>query len=106
MNCALVAEGFLCGLTKFIWTLYVTLLSFSSCSCSTSIEEKIDNYLKQCYQNKQFNGCVLVAKKGEIVYHKSYGIANFDPIEALQLDSQYRLASSGGNHATQSENRC
>jgi len=53
----------------------------------------IDNFLLQCYKNKQFNGNVLVAQKGEIIYHKSYGVSNINPVDSLSLNSQFRLAS-------------
>jgi CubicO group peptidase (beta-lactamase class C family) len=57
------------------------------------LEEKIDAFLEQAYANRQFNGNVLVATQGEVVYHKSFGIGTIDPETPLQLDSQFRLAS-------------
>jgi CubicO group peptidase (beta-lactamase class C family) len=57
------------------------------------LEEQLDAFLGQAYGNKQFNGNVLVAKQGEVIYHKSFGIGNIDPEIPLQLDSQFRLAS-------------
>jgi CubicO group peptidase (beta-lactamase class C family) len=58
-----------------------------------STTDNIDAFFKHCHTNGQFNGNVLVAKSGEIIYHQSFGISNIDPVEPLQLNSQFRLAS-------------
>ena len=55
--------------------------------------DKLDEFFKQCYENNQFNGNILVAKSGQIIYNKSFGISNIDPVKPLQLNSQFRLAS-------------
>jgi len=55
--------------------------------------DTLDAFFKQCYENKQFNGNVLIAKNGQIIYHKSFGISNINPETPLQLNSQFRLAS-------------
>ena len=54
---------------------------------------EIDKTMKYCYENGQFNGNILVAENGEILYHRAFGIANFDPVDSLQIDHQFRLAS-------------
>jgi len=74
-------------------SLLLILCTLSIYSCSESIHDKIDNYLKKCYENKQFNGSVLVAQNGKVVYHNYFGIANIDPRDSLQIKSQFRLAS-------------
>jgi CubicO group peptidase (beta-lactamase class C family) len=58
-----------------------------------NIAENIDTFIKHCHANGQFNGNVLVAKGGKIIYHQSFGISNIDSDEPLQLNSQFRLAS-------------
>ena len=55
--------------------------------------DKINKYLLACYKNKQFNGNVLVAQKGKIIFNKAYGFASFNPDVLLTTDSQFRLAS-------------
>lgn len=72
---------------------FIFLLALSSCQSSGSKAARIDDYLQSCFESDQFNGCILVAGKGKVIYHKAFGIANFDPVIPLQLDSQFRLAS-------------
>ena len=74
-------------------TIFLLIIALWSYACTESTADKLDVYLKHCYENNQFNGAVLVAKNGEIIYHKVYGIANIDPVEPLQINSQFRLAS-------------
>jgi len=69
------------------------IIILSAYSCVESTSEKIEDYLEYCYQNCQFNGSVLVSKNGEVIYQEALGIANIDPLEPLQINSQFRLAS-------------
>jgi len=77
-------------LTKMIFVLIIILYGYS---CVESTADKIDDYMNYCYKNDQFNGSILVAKNGNVIYHKVFGIANIDPVQPLILDSQFRLAS-------------
>jgi len=43
-----------------------------------SIEKKIDEYVQPYVSTKNFNGSILVAQKGEIIYNKAFGMANQD----------------------------
>ncbi len=47
--------------------------------------------MHSCYQNGQFNGNILVAEKSKGVYHRSFGIANLNHVDSLQIDYQFRL---------------
>lgn len=38
--------------------------------------DKLENYFNTLYKNKQFNGNVLVAEKGKVIFEKSLGIAD------------------------------
>jgi len=58
-----------------------------------NVADKIDVFLKHCHANGQFNGNVLVAISGKIIYYQSFGISNINPVEPLHLNSQFRLAS-------------
>lgn len=78
------------------FAIILSLILFFSPYCQLSandIADKIDAYLKASHDIGQFNGNVLVAKDGEVVYNGYYGIAAIDPIEPLDLESQFRLAS-------------
>lgn len=41
-----------------------------------------------------FNGCVLVAQSGQVIYKKAFGYANFKSKDSLQLNSAFQLASA------------
>ena len=53
----------------------------------------IDKYLQACAARGEFNGVVLVARKGEVQYHRALGKASIDGSEPLRKDSVFRLAS-------------
>jgi len=54
---------------------------------------KYEEFLSLAYQRGQFNGNVLILKKGEIAYKGAFGISNIDPIDSLNINSIFRLAS-------------
>jgi len=82
---------------KLFWgTLFISVLLILCASGMVSAQsktKKIENLMQYCYNNNQFNGAVLIAENGEIIYHRVFGIANFDPLDSLRLDSQFRLGS-------------
>ena len=53
----------------------------------------IDKYLESCAARGEFSGVVLVARRGEIQYHRGLGAASVDGSVALRKDSVFRLAS-------------
>ena len=53
----------------------------------------IDKYLQACAARGEFNGVVLVARKGEVQYHRALGKASIDGSEPMRKDSVFRLAS-------------
>ena len=53
----------------------------------------IDKYLDACAARGEFNGVVLVARKGEVQYHRAFGKASIDGGVPLRRDSVFRLAS-------------
>ncbi len=53
----------------------------------------MDQYLDACVARGEFNGVVLVARKGEVQYHRALGAASVDGSVALEKDSVFRLAS-------------
>lgn len=67
-------------------------------SCNQKKEENkfaalIDEYLSGQEKIYRFNGNVLVADKGEIIFQKSYGFADFDSKRMLNDSSVFELAS-------------
>lgn len=54
---------------------------------------KIDSLLTSMYNNGKLNGNVLIAEKGEVIYKKSFGLANETTKEKLNENSIFELAS-------------
>ena len=54
---------------------------------------KIDALIRQYADNKQFNGTVLVAEKGQVLFKKGYGMANMEWNVANTPDTKFRLGS-------------
>jgi CubicO group peptidase (beta-lactamase class C family) len=55
-------------------------------------QKKLDLIFKHLYQNKLFNGNVLVAEDGKILLKKSFGFANFAEKTPLQFQTPFQIA--------------
>jgi len=53
----------------------------------------IDRYLDGCAARGEFNGVVLMARKGVVQYHRALGTASMDGARPLKKESVFRLAS-------------
>lgn len=94
--------------------LFVFFISFTFISCSakehndksnflninlipdtTASEsfEKISSYFRQRGKVGAFNGVVLFAEKGKIIYKQAFGFADFNSKEKLNINSKFQLAS-------------
>ncbi|QJD96612.1 beta-lactamase family protein [Mucilaginibacter robiniae] len=56
-------------------------------------DPRIDAFMKQLHKKSAFNGNVLVAEKGKIVYEGSFGWANYLIRDSLKIGSRFELAS-------------
>jgi CubicO group peptidase (beta-lactamase class C family) len=56
-------------------------------------DKKIEEFMQHLHKVSGFNGNVLVAKKGKIIYEGSFGWANHLTRDSLTLASQFELAS-------------
>jgi CubicO group peptidase (beta-lactamase class C family) len=56
-------------------------------------DKKIEEFMEHLHKVSGFNGNVLVAKKGKIIYEGSFGWANHLTRDSLKLASQFELAS-------------
>lgn len=65
---------------SFVIVLLISLFFDLRVSAQSPEEwyRKIDQTVKEYYQNKQFNGVVLVAKKGKILYESGFGYASLE----------------------------
>lgn len=55
--------------------------------------EKIDELMSLYTEYGQFNGTVLVAEKGKVIFKKGYGWANMEWNIPNQPDTKHRLGS-------------
>ncbi len=77
-------------------TKLILLLLILLCSCSFEKDERINEIneiLATLHSEKSFNGNVLIAEKGKIIYEKSFGLANFETGHKLNPESIFNIAS-------------
>ena len=53
----------------------------------------VDVYMQAHVQNRHFSGAVLIAKKGEILLRKGYGMANDERAVPISPETKFRIAS-------------
>lgn len=76
------------------WPLVFSLLILVPCWCGAQKRiEEIDALVRFCHENGMFNGTLLIAEKGEILYHRSVGLRDFDKNTPLNLNSTFCLGS-------------
>ncbi|KUY30924.1 serine hydrolase domain-containing protein [Elizabethkingia ursingii] len=56
-------------------------------------QKKLDSLFTSSYAAKEFNGNVLIAEKGKVVYEKSFGLANEKTKQKLDKNTVFELAS-------------
>ncbi|WP_196894799.1 serine hydrolase domain-containing protein [Aureivirga marina] len=88
---------------KKVLLLIVAIFSIISCRDNEVKSEKIekidtrkqqlDSLFSKLYKNERFNGTVLIAEKGNIIFEKSYGLANEKTKDSIQNDYAFELAS-------------
>ena len=85
--------GFSTGSVK---TLMVIILSFLAIQYSVFAQDKateIDKLMQLYYEYGRFNGTVLVAENGKIIFKKGYGLANMEWEIPNEPDTKMRLGS-------------
>lgn len=55
--------------------------------------QRLDSVYSAHFERNEFNGNILVAEKGKIIFQKSYGIANEETNEKLNVQTSFELAS-------------
>ncbi|MDQ3042871.1 MAG: serine hydrolase [Acidobacteriota bacterium] len=79
--------------TTKLFTLFIITLMSASAAFAQDTAQKIDGLLKNYYDYGQFNGSVLVAEKGKVVYAKGFGMANMEWAIPNQPDTKFRIGS-------------
>lgn len=77
---------------KSFFLSYLILLSFMSFG-QKSQTELLDSLFTSLYRNESFNGNVLIADKGTIVFETCYGFADIDSKRYLNPQTKFELAS-------------
>ncbi|MFC5283455.1 serine hydrolase domain-containing protein [Pedobacter alpinus] len=55
--------------------------------------KKLDDYFNEIHRKRNYNGNVLIAKKGKIIYEGTFGWADYLHRDSLKIDSKFQLAS-------------
>lgn len=76
-----------------LFTLFVITLLSAAVATAQDKAQKIDELLKNYYDYGQFNGSVLVAEKGKVIYAKGFGMANMEWAIPNQPDTKFRIGS-------------
>ncbi len=76
--------------TKYLLTAFIfILLVINNIAAQSGRIEKIDQLMNEANRGGVFNGNVLIAEKGKIVYQQSFGFAN--GAKTARLDADYRF---------------
>ena len=78
---------------KVILIGIIIQLTFLLDSFGQTKAEKIDELMKQYNEYAQFNGSVLVAENGKVIFKKGFGLANMEWEVPNQSDTKHRLGS-------------
>src|SRR4030042_3152521 len=73
--------------------LLILLLLPITLQAQKNYPAKIDNYMQAEVSVNNFNGNVLVAKHGTVIYQKAFGYRNYNTKEPLDDNSVFELAS-------------
>ncbi|GAB2514454.1 serine hydrolase [Spirosoma aerophilum] len=71
----------------------VLFLLMAGAAFAQTKSAKIDALVQQYVANRQFNGAVLVADKGQVIFKKGYGMANMEWNIPNAPDTKFRLGS-------------
>jgi len=83
------------GMILKIVALFIVFSLMISCqSLSTQTKaDQINELILRYHDIGKFNGCILVAENGKIIYQKALGFADAEQKEKLTLNPAFRLAS-------------
>lgn len=79
-------------ISKLIASLLVAFITATSAISQQNVQQ-IDRLMRQYYGYGQFNGSILVAENGKIVYKKGFGMANMEWSLPNQPDTKFRIGS-------------
>lgn len=71
----------------------ILITTIHTATAQKSYTASLDSFMTAEVQVHQFNGNVLVARSGKLIYQRSFGYSNFDTKAALDSNSIFELAS-------------
>ncbi|WP_421418453.1 serine hydrolase [Pseudoalteromonas lipolytica] len=71
----------------------ISIIIFTSLARSQDMQTEMAHFIQGFHDYKQFNGNVLVAKDGKVLFEKSYGYANFEWDIEHSEKSKFRIGS-------------
>src|SRR5215211_3036064 len=96
----LINPMFTIRLSRFIILAAMSLFVFQSASAQSApapsdkqIKAKVEKYMKVAVEVERFSGSILVARDGQPIVSKSYGMANVELDVPNTPDTVFRLAS-------------
>lgn len=75
------------------WIIYLFFLVWAQPATAQDKAAQINALLQQYADDQQFNGSVLVAEKGKVIFKKGYGLANMEWTIPNTPDTKHRLGS-------------
>jgi CubicO group peptidase (beta-lactamase class C family) len=86
------------GLRNSFTIIVIFVFAFISASVQAQYvaEDKasmIDRFMTKLVENRQFNGSILVAEDGDVIFKKGYGFANMDWEIPNATDTKFRIGS-------------
>jgi N-acyl-D-amino-acid deacylase len=80
---------------RIYFFLFIAMLPAGSGIYAQSVPDvkKLDTALTLLHKTNRFNGTVLYAEKGNIVYKKAFGVVDYRTNEPLQTNAAFNLAS-------------
>lgn len=82
--------------TQTYWALVMVCLLTMGGRAQTAapdIASKVDEYMNAALQQGRFSGVILLARKGQVLVSKGYGMADYEARLALTPQTKFRLAS-------------
>jgi CubicO group peptidase (beta-lactamase class C family) len=80
-------------MSKFLDTVFLFITLLVSLCCTSQHFYAVDSLLQSAYTNNQFNGTVLVAKQGKLLFTKSYGYADIKSRKPFSEKTSFQIAS-------------
>lgn len=79
--------------TAKIFILFIVAFITATNAIAQQNVKKIDELMKRYHDYGQFNGSILVAENGKVVYKKGFGMANMEWAIPNGTDTKFRIAS-------------